>query len=233
MNRLDVLGRIGRLRSDVKRQSTHLDADVGGEPRQAQQVLRIAAELAREIAHRSRAAEGHPQEQLRAVGVTLELADLVRVVRHERAHAEMQGVADVHVALDRVGVDASLGRYAQALYELHLARRGQIEEGALLDHRAHDGRVRHGLERVVQVHARQRLAQLAKLLPYPLAVEDDERRAELFHQPADLVRLERIDEALASCAARHLGRIEVCGRPQISSGPGCAGWRGLTRGADC
>jgi hypothetical protein len=55
--------------------------------------------------------------------------------------------------------------------------------------------VRHGLQRVVQIDLRQRGAQLAKLHAHPLAIEDDERRAELTDQPPDLRRLKRINES--------------------------------------
>ena len=99
-----------------------------------------------------------------------------------------------------MGVDAALGRDTQALCQLHLAAGGEIEEAALGDHRLHHGRVRHGLQRVVQIDARQRLLQLAVLHAHALAVEDQERRAELPDEAADFGGLKRIDES----RARHL-----------------------------
>ena len=68
----------------------------------------------------------------------------------------------------------------------------RLDDG--LDHR----RMRQRLERIVQVHARQRLVQLAVLLAHALAVDDEQRRAELGHQPADLGRLKWIDDEPAS-----------------------------------
>ena len=61
------------------------------------------------------------------------------------------------------------------------------------------GRVRQRLQRVVQVDAGQRLVQLAVLLAHALAVDDEQRRAELRHQALDLRLRERIDES-AGCA---------------------------------
>ena len=69
---------------------------------------------------------------------------------------------------------------------------------------SHHGRVRQRLERIVQVDAGQRLVQLAVLLAHPLAVDDEQRRAEFGHQPLDLRRGERVDEAnvsRATCAS--------------------------------
>ena len=59
--------------------------------------------------------------------------------------------------------------------------------------------MRQRLERIVQVDAGQRLVQLAVLLAHPLAVDDQQRRAEFGHQPPDLRRREWIDET-ARCA---------------------------------
>ena len=61
--------------------------------------------------------------------------------------------------------------------------------------------MRQRLERVVQVDARQRLVQLAVLLAHALAVDDEQRRAELGHQPPDLRRGERIDVSRACARA--------------------------------
>ena len=87
-----------------------------------------------------------------------ELAHLVGVVGDEGAHAEVQRVGDVRGALDRVRVDAARRVDSEALHQLHLAGGGKVEVAALLDHRAHHGGVRQGLERIVQVDVRQRAA---------------------------------------------------------------------------
>ena len=138
-------------------------------------------------------AERHAQQQLALVAVGLELADLVGIVGDEDLHAEMQRVADVDVALDRMGVDAARRVDAELRDELRFAGGREIQPAAELDDGLHHGRVRQRLQRVVQVDARQRLVQLAVLLAHALAVDDQQRRAELRHQPVDLRRLERID----------------------------------------
>ncbi len=71
----------------------------------------------------------------------------------------------------------------------------------------------------MQVHAGQRLVQLAVLLADALAVDDEQRRAELLHQPADLHGLERIEitAAAGTCehgSARLLGKRDGVTRPQ-------------------
>ncbi len=55
--------------------------------------------------------------------------------------------------------------------------------------------MRQRLQRVVQVHARQRAAQLAVLLAHPLTVDDQQWRTKLADQPLYLCGLERIDAA--------------------------------------
>ena len=71
LDRLDVLERVGRLRADVERKALHVDAERGRQLRQRQRILRIAAELARQIAHRARAAERDAQQQRGALAVAL------------------------------------------------------------------------------------------------------------------------------------------------------------------
>ena len=95
-------------------------------------------------------------------------------------------------------VDATLRVDAEPLHELHLAGSREIQERAFRDHRLHHRRMRQGLQRVMQVDTRQRLAQLAQLHTHALAVHDEQRRAELLHQPADLDGLERIEETAAT-----------------------------------
>jgi len=102
------------------------------------------------------------------------------------------------LALDGVGVNAAIRRYVQALHQLHLAGGGEIEETALLDHRLHDGRMRHGFQGVVQIDSRSALPKLAELHAHALAVEDQERRTELPDEAADFRGLERVDESRAS-----------------------------------
>jgi hypothetical protein len=131
--------------------------------------------------------------------VPRELAHLVGIVSNKRAHAELDGVCDVLVPLDGMRMNAALGCNTQPLDELHFAGRGEIEETAFCNDRIHDGGVRHGLQSIMKIDPRQRLAQFPVLHAYPLAVEDNQRRAELLHQAPDLRRLEGINE---SCLAQ-------------------------------
>jgi len=84
------------------------------------------------------------------------------------------------------------------LDELHFAGGGEIEETAFREHGLDDRRMRHRLEGVVQIHARQRFLELAELHAHAFAVEDHERRAELLDQTTNFGGLERIDESRAA-----------------------------------
>ena len=86
------------------------------------------------------------------------------------------------------------GATRKARRELHFAGGGQIEQAARLDDGAHRRRMRQRLQRIMQIDARQRPAELAELPANARAVDDQERRAKLAHQPADMLRLEGIDE---------------------------------------
>ena len=74
-----------------------------------------------------------------------------------------------------MSVDAELGVDAETGHELHLAGGGEIKESTLLQHRADHGRVRQGLERIVQIHAGERLLQLPILRAHTLAIDDEQR----------------------------------------------------------
>ena len=169
----------------------------------AQQVLRVAAELARQVAHGTRTAERHAQQQLCPARIAHELPHLVGIVGDERPHAEAQRIADILITLDRMRVDAAARIDAQALYELHFSGGGEIEKAALCHHRLHHGRVRQRLQGVVQIDAGQSLTQFAELDPDALGIEDEQWRAEFLHQPADLRGLERIDETGAAHRCGH------------------------------
>jgi hypothetical protein len=167
----------------------------GSEPREREQSFRIAPKLARQIAHRPGAAKRHAQEQLSPIGEAGKLAHFVGIVRHEGADAELERIDDVPLALDRMGMDAAGRIAAQPLHELHFPGRGEIQEAALPQHGLDDGRMWHGLQCVMQIDPRERLLELAVLHAHPLAIEHQQRRPELLHEPADLGRLEGINEA--------------------------------------
>ena len=188
-----MLAGVGGLRADVEGQPAHLDPDFAREAGERQQILGIAAELARQVADGARAAERHAQQQFGPTGVGSELAHFVGIVGHEHAHAAVQGGADVDVALDRMGVDTALRVDAHARHELHFTGRRQVEETALAHDGADHGRMRQRLQRVVQVDARERALQLVVLTTHTIAVDDEQRRTELAHQPFDVLALEGID----------------------------------------
>ncbi len=148
-----------------------------------------------------------------------ELAHFVGIVDDEDLHAEFERVANIDVALDRVGVNAAIWIDAEALHELHFAGRRQIHERAFGIHGAHDCRVRQRLECVVKIHAGQRLLELAELHAYALAVHDEQRRTELLHQSADFRGLERIDETGAAADLLAHGHFNFPG-PQNDNGSG-------------
>ena len=149
-----MLTRIRRLRTDVERQSLGREPEVVGAARERQQLLGVAAELAREIRHRTRAAEGDPQQQRRTIGIGHELTQLVGVVGHEYAHPAIERGADVDIPFDGVGVDAERRIDAHARDQLHLAGGRKIEKATLPQYCAHDRRMRQRLERIVQVDPR-------------------------------------------------------------------------------
>src|SRR5581483_7295818 len=124
-----------------------------------------------------------------------ELTHLVWIVGDESAHTELDGVGDILVTFDRMGVDTALGRHTQALHELHLAGRGEIEIATLGDDGVDHRGMWHGFQRVMEVDPRKSLTQLPVLHTHALTVENDQRRTELFDQASDLSRLERIDES--------------------------------------
>jgi len=68
----------------------------------------------------------------------------------------------------------SLGIRTQALHQVNLPGRGQIEETTLLHNHPHHGRMRHGLEGVMQVDPGQRLAQFPELHADALGVDDQQ-----------------------------------------------------------
>ena len=126
----------------MERQSLDREPEVVGATRERQQLLGVAAELAREDRYRTRAAEGDPQQQSGTVGIGHELAQLVGVVGHEHAHPAIERGADVDIPLDGVGVDAKRRIDTHACDQLHLAGGREIEKTALLQHRAHHRRMR-------------------------------------------------------------------------------------------
>ena len=110
----------------MERQSAHRDVELARQPRELQQIFRVAAKLSRQVAHRAGGAERHAQQQFALVAIRLELAHLVRVVRDEDLHAEVQRVADVDVALDRMGMNAARRIDAELRHQLRFAGGGQV-----------------------------------------------------------------------------------------------------------
>ena len=130
------------------------------EREKSRQRFRIAAELARQVAHRVGAAERHANQERRAVPVLHELAQLVRVVDHEMRDPEGERGADVAVALDGVGMDAALGARPPGGAPARPRRwsRGRSSAPPRAE-RGDDRGMRQGLDRVVEIDARQRRGQ--------------------------------------------------------------------------
>ena len=126
-----------------------------GERQQIRDRLRLAAEFARQVAHRIGAAEGDPNQQRGAGSEIDELAQLIRIVDDESRHAERQRGADVAVALDRMRMDAALGGHAEAAHQVDFAVGREIEIGARRAQRVDDRGVRQRLDRVVQIDSGQ------------------------------------------------------------------------------
>lgn len=118
-------------------------------------------------------------------------------------------------------MNALVRRDSETPDEVHLAGGCEVEEAAFSQHGAHHCSMRHGLERIVQIDARQRSAQFPELHAHPLAIEDDERRAELTNQPPDFRRLKRIDESRAPHVFRlaQIARGDLRGQPYDSFDP--------------
>ena len=141
--------------------------------------VRVAAELARQVDDRVGIPERDAQQQAdpRAAGV--ELGDLLGVVDDEGRDAAVERVADVRTALDRVGVDAAARRDAGVPDEVHLAVRRKVKPGSLARKHLDHGPVGQGLQRVVQVDAGQGPCERVVLASQELAVDHEQRRAEL------------------------------------------------------
>ena len=157
---LDVLERIGRLRADVEGKPAHVDAQLRGQARQLQRVFRIAAELARQVADRARAAERHAQQQLGLVAIAAGTCAPRPGCRRRRSCTP--ACSALRMSLSRlIGCVwmQRAGSMPRRDDQLHLAGGGQVEVAAQRGDGAHHGRVRQRLQRVVQVHARQRLLQ--------------------------------------------------------------------------
>ena len=133
---------------------------------------------------RRRAAERHAQQQLGALAIAHELADLVRVVGDEGRDAETQRVANVAVALDRVRVNAALRARCPAPCTSSTSPVVARSKNAPSSRRRRDyGCVRQRLQRVVEIDARQRSVQRAVLAADLFAVDDQQRRTETGGQP--------------------------------------------------
>ena len=142
-----------RLRTDVKRESEHVYPQLGGQPRQFQRRFRIAAEFARQVGDRAGTAIRHAQQQGGAPGSG-------RNLRTSSGLSATKVLTPYSSAL-RMSLGRLIGCVwmqqrrvdAQARYQLHFARGGQIQQPTLCDHGPDHRRMRQRLERVVQVHA--------------------------------------------------------------------------------
>ena len=86
---------------------------------------------------------------------------------------------DVGSPLDRVRVDAAARRDAGVADQVDFTVGRQVEPGSLAREDLDDGAVRQRLQRVVEIHARQGPGERVVLAAQRVAVDDEERRAEL------------------------------------------------------
>jgi hypothetical protein len=139
------------------------------------QRVQVAAELARQVADHPFAAKGDAQQQAGLGPEGLELGQFVDVVDYEHPAAELQRIADVALALDRVGVDGRCGIGADIAQQVQFAAGGDVEARALGGQCGQGVRVRQRLDCVVQADRRQGRAQLAVFLPHRVAVQHQQR----------------------------------------------------------
>ena len=114
----------------MKRKPVDLDAQLRSQPAQLSHRFGFAAEFARQIAARLRAAKGQPDQHRTSPLILGELAQLIRIIDDESVDAVIERGADIAVAFNRVGMDAALRRDLQPAHQLHLAIGRQIEAGA-------------------------------------------------------------------------------------------------------
>jgi hypothetical protein len=100
-------------------------------------------------------------------------------------------------------MDATLGSDTQPLDKVHFASRRKVEEPAFLEHSANHRGVRHRFQRIVQVDSGKRLAQLSVLHAHTLAIEYEQRGAELSDEAPDFCWLKRIYVACAASPTFH------------------------------
>ena len=159
------------------------------------QILRIAAELARQVARRRRATGTTRAAAVRTGRDTARTCAPRRDCPRRRSCTPRCSALRMSMSrligcvwMQRAG---SMPSCVTSWVSPVVARSNQPPSSTIVcDHR----RVRQWLERVVQIDARQRLVQLAVLLAHALAIDDQQRRAELPDQPLDLGRLEGIDD---------------------------------------
>ena len=158
--------------------------------------MRITTELARQIADHTGTAERHAQQQLGLIPVAAELTHFIGVIGHEHFDTSGQGIADVDITLDRMRMDAARRIGSELMSQLHFTGRGQIQPTTQRQNAAHNGRMRQGLECVMQINARQGLGQLAVLSARALAINDQQGRTVLLDQTLYMGGLKRIDVRL-------------------------------------
>jgi hypothetical protein len=104
----------------------------------------------------------------------------------------LQSIAYIGIPLDRMRMDATRRLDTQACRELHFASGSEVKKSAFVDHGLNHGRVWQWLQRVVQIDARQCFPQPMPLRADTLAIDDQQRRAELPHEAANFCGLERV-----------------------------------------
>ena len=192
VQRLDVVLDVRALAADVEAQPLDFELVV---VRKRDQVHRLAGqrpELARQLDHRSGVGHAQPQHEAGVRRVPGDLDHFLMVVVGDERLVRIQ-LLERFGRLDRIGVDDAIPDEVlslllrQVLHVLvdgqELRDAGDVEARARLVERPHDLRGAVGLDRVVDLHARQVLPELRVVLPQHLVVDDDERRAVRLGQP--------------------------------------------------
>ena len=185
-DRLHVVLDVGRLRADVERQAFANEPAFVGREDQVDGFARGSPELARQFDHRAGVRHLEAQHDAGVGRVLLDLVELGDVVECDQRLVLIEFLQRFD-RLDRVRVDDLVPDPRQSLLlrqvrdvlvdVQELRHRRDVERGTLLIERANDRGVGVGLDRVVDLHARQVLAEGRVVAAQLIVVDDEERRA--------------------------------------------------------
>ena len=183
---LDVVLDVRALAADVETQPLDFELVVARERDQVHRLAGRRPELARELHHRPGVGHAQPQHEARVRRVPGDLDHFFIVVVGDERLVRIELLERLG-RLDGIGVDDAIPDEVLSLLlrqvldvlvdGQELGHAGDVETRTRLVERPHDLRGAVGLDRVIDLHARQVLAELRVVLPQHLVVHDDERRA--------------------------------------------------------